>query len=509
MQKLSEEINNSFQRVSSHLKPLDYIENHKFDIPSKYIITVEEVEKQLSKINLKKSPGPDGLPSWLLREACHHLAAPVCAIWNASLRQSFVPNVWKSANTCPLPKVSPPTSFDKDLRPISLTPILSKGLEYHTRNWLMDVFKPHIDEYQYRSLKNCSTTFALAQLVHEWLLSSESSQPITRILLLDFKKAFDLVDHHIISDKLTEIDTPPFLTQWLRSFLCGRQQRVKIGNIVSPWADMNAGVPQGTLLGPVLFLLHINNLQTVCPSVKYVDDTTLWESIAPDMNNSKLQTAANQVTNWCTNNNMQINCDKTKEMIIYFGKKVINIPDKTMNGKQLERVEKSKLLGIIINNKLTWDDHVNYICAKVSKRIYFIRLLKRAGIAHDDIVLVFFSIIRSVLEYGAEVWHPGLNKKQTEKIEYIQKRVMKIIFPSLSYNEVIEKHNIPLLAERREDICKRFFISISKPDHKLHKFLPKKCNLSHLRSKRAFHLPQVKTNRLKNSPIFYGVFKFQ
>jgi hypothetical protein len=373
----------------------------------------------------------------------------------------------------------------------------------------MDIFKPHIDEYQYGSLKKCSTIFALAQLFHEWLLSSESKQPITRILLLDFKKAFDLVDHHIITDKLTSINTPAFLANWIKSFLFNRRQRVKVGNTFSSWSNMNAGVPQGTLLGPVLFLLHINDLQTNCSSVKYVDDTTLWESCSHDMNNSNIQTAANQVIDWCNKNNMQINCGKTKEMIVYFGKKKINIPEITMGGKQLERVENTKLLGIIFNNKLTWDDHVNYICTKVSKRIYFIRLLKRAGVSSNDILLVYFSIIRSVLEYGSEIWHPGLNKKQTKQLEHIQKRVLKIIYPDVSYDEAIKNNEIPLLADRREEICKRFFTNISKEDNKLHKYLPKKCDTSHLRSNRKFHLPKVKTNRLKCSPIFYGVFKFQ
>ena len=211
MHHLSNEINNFFQRVSAHLKPLDHMEITEFIIPYKYIISVDDVAKQLSKINTKKSVGPDDIPSWILRDACHNLAAPVCSIWNASLSQSYVPAIWKSANTCPLPKVSIPNNIEKDLRPISLTPILSKGLEFNVRNYFMEYFTPHIDNYQYGSQKKCSTVIALAQLIHEWLLASESQAPITRILLLDFKKAFDLVDHNILIDKLSSINVPPFL----------------------------------------------------------------------------------------------------------------------------------------------------------------------------------------------------------------------------------------------------------------------------------------------------------
>jgi hypothetical protein len=450
LQRLANEINNSFQRVSSHLQPLKHINKGEFIIPDEYIISVDQVENRLSKINITKSPGPDGIPSWILRYACRSLAAPVCAIWNSSLRESYIPMVWKSANTVPLPKVSHPSSFDKDLRPISLTPILSKGLEFFTRNWFFNIFKPHIDSFQYGSQQKCSTVIALAQLIHQWLYATETKLPVIRILLLDFKKAFDLVDHNILLDKIKTINTPPFLTSWLSSFLSDRQQRVKVGGALSEWANLNAGVPQGTLLGPALFLLHINDLQTACPSVKYVDDTTLWESCPSDISNSNIQAAANDVMNWCSRNNMQINCDKTKEMVIDFGKKRKIIPEILMGDKVLERVDMTKLLGIIINNKLTWGDHVDYICKKVSKRIYFIRLLKRAGISSHDILQVYYSIIRSVLEYACEIWHPGLNKCQTNQLEYIQKRIIKMIYPNTPYDDAIIEHKIPTLAERRD-----------------------------------------------------------
>ena len=105
------------------------------------------------------------------------------------------------------------------------------------------------------------------------------------------------------------------------SFLSGRKQRIKIGKTFSDWEDVNAGVPQGTLLGPSTFLLHINDLQTDCHSVKYVDDTTIWESCDRKGVLSQLQTAANQTISWCNDNNMKINTHKTKEMLVDFSKK--------------------------------------------------------------------------------------------------------------------------------------------------------------------------------------------
>ena len=198
----------------------------------------------------------------------------------------------KLANTCPLPKKSPHHDIKKDLRPISLTPILSKGIEFYARDWFMNFFLNEIDEYQYGSQSECSTIIALAQLVHNWLLSLDRGKCIIRILLIDFSKAFDLVDHNILMHKIESLSTPTFLSAWIYSFLCNRRQRVKIGSTLSEWSSMNAGVPQGTLLGPSTFLLHINDLKTDCHSIKYVDDTTIWEACNKNGDDSHIQHVA-------------------------------------------------------------------------------------------------------------------------------------------------------------------------------------------------------------------------
>ena len=199
-------------------------------------------------------------------------------------------------------------------------------------------------------------------------------------MLLDFSKAFDLVDHNILMSKINKTDLPGFLKSWIHSFLEDRKQRVKIGNNVSEWVNINAGVPQGTLLGPVCFLLHINDLKTHCDSVKYVDDTTIWESCSTDISTSNIQTAANDAVLWCKQNNMKLNIDKTKEMTIYYGKRQIDFPAIQVNSTDLEKVKSSKVLGVVINDKLKWGDHVTYISRKASQRLYFLRLQKRANI---------------------------------------------------------------------------------------------------------------------------------
>lgn len=297
----------------------------------------------------------------------------------------------------------------------------------------------------------------------------------------------------------------------MSSFLCQRNQRVKIGNDISTWSVLNAGVPQGTLLGPVCFLLHINDLKTSCDTYKYVDDSTAWEVCSgKNIGASKIQKAANDAIEWSDKNNMKLNCDKTKEILVDFRRKKQPVPKITMCDVEIERVKSTKLLGVLISENLKWDDHVDYICQKGSKRIYFISVLKRSGVDPNDLVKIYCATIRSVLEYACELWHPGLTKCQSSKLESIQKRVLRIIFSFESYEAAMCAANIQSLRARREEACRTFFINVTKPDHKLHHLLPEPRSSSHeLRTTSRYPLPHLRTDRARHSVINYGLFNFQ
>jgi hypothetical protein len=372
----------------------------------------------------------------------------------------------------------------------------------------MEITEDSLDPFQFDSRKGLSTVTALAELVHGWLNALESPGKVVRILLLDFRKAFDKVDHNILLDKLRTSEIPTFLLDWIRSFLCERKQRVKVGTAKSSWSNMKAGVPQGTLLGPVFFLVHVNDLQTACRTVKYVDDTTVWEACSSHGNDSTLQSAAEQVESWATLNNMELNAEKTKELIISFGRKAPDMPAVTINNTSIERVSSSKLLGLILNNKLTWEDQIEHMCAKASQRMYFLVLLKRAGRPPDDILDVYKSIIRSMLEYACEIWHPSLTKQQSNMLEHLQKRALKIVCPAMSYHEALEAFKLMTLFDRREKRCGDFFKTIEDPSHKLHYLLPPLNNSTkNLRNKRQYTLPNIRTSRLRKSPINYLLYK--
>ncbi len=184
------------------------------------------------------------------------------SMFNSSIREGHVPGMWKCADVLPLGKISRPKSIDTDLRPISLTAVLSKILETFVFNWLAPIVMPYIDPFQFGSVKMSSTTHALVHLVHYWLSALETPNTIIRTCFIDFSKAFDRIDHNILMRKLQLLNVPPVLLNWCSSFLQGRHQRVKLKSCKSDWKEIKAGVPQGTKLGPLFFLIMVNDLSS-------------------------------------------------------------------------------------------------------------------------------------------------------------------------------------------------------------------------------------------------------
>ena len=166
----------------------------------------------------------------------------------------------------------------------------------------------------------------------------------------------------------------------------------------------------------------------------------------------------------------------------------------------------------MIYSNLKWSSHVNSICTKASSRLYFLKQLKRSSVTVDDLLYFYCTVVRPVLEYACPVWHSSLTKELSDCIERIQKRAMYIIFGAGKYNDTIQKHNIDTLDDRREMLCKKFFITILSPTNCLHYLLPEPRDIDvtiKLRNANVFIPETARTNRFKNSLIQYGLEHYQ
>ena len=339
--------------------------------------------------------------------------------------------------------------------------------------------------------------------------SADSPNIIIRILFVDFAKAFDLVNHNVLLRKFQAYNFPPHITAWSMSFLHERKQFVEVRNIKSSCSVLRAGAPQGTLSGPNLFKLLINDLTFDIDYAKYVDDTTVV-SISADPIDQSLQFAADRLAFWCDENSMRINTKKTKEAIRNFSKSVDRkkVPPLTNNGALIERVSSFKLLGIIFSSDLSWGQHVSYILNKVAKRYYIIFQLARIGITPSDIILIYCAIMRSVLEYACAVWHCGLTANQSDDLERVQRRVLRIIYPNLSYHDALFVSGLERLCVRRERITRVLFEDIQNPRHVLHTLLTFKLNHNfNTRDNYLLVSPPARTMRYSNSFIPYCIRK--
>ena len=375
--------------------------------------------------------------------------------------------------------------------------------------WIIQIAGHQIDSRQFGSIKRSSTAHALVEMTHSWMKALDSPGNMVQILLLDFGKAFDRVDHTLLLNKMAALGMPGFLLQWLTVFLTDRRLRVKMGHIESEWRQVNAGVPQGTLLGPILFLFHINDLRTSSDMAKYVDDSTLWEVSSTSDLNRQLQMSADEARDWADSNKMILNCDKTKHMVMCFARKPPTVPPLVLDNVVIERVQHAKLLGVVVSCDLKWQKHVDYVCGKASQRLYFLRMLKRAGVELNDIVRIYTSLVRSVLEYACQVWHTGLTSQQSDQLEAIQRRALRIIHPDKSYNEALGLTKLNTLQDRRTAQAKAFFTDMLRPTHKLHYLIP--LPREHGYNLRFSRLNDsiVNTGRFRDSLIQHGLINWQ
>ncbi len=213
-----------------------------------------------------------------------YFAIPLADIYNESFMSRIFPQIWKFYTVCAIPKITPCSNVE-DLRPISLTSVISKVQESYVVEWVHEDIKGKVSEAQFGGLPGSSAVLALVRFAHNWYSAMENHGNVVRIIFLDFREAFDLIDHNKLLQNFEKVGVRPALLAWLGSYLQGRSQVTKVGNTFSDPAYIKGGVPQGSKIGPLAFIVYINDLPSVVQSSDdnsdtvsmFMDDTTMSE----------------------------------------------------------------------------------------------------------------------------------------------------------------------------------------------------------------------------------------
>jgi len=239
---------------------------------------------------------------------------------------------------------------------------------------------------------------------------------------------------------------PDAIIQRMCSCLHHHRQRVMIGNVMSDWLVINAGMPQGSYLGPLTFIMLVDSLQALCMTHKYVDDTTLSEIVAKSAT-SHMQIYCDEVVQQSEPARMNINGRKTKEMLIGSISKDPP-PHLMLCGVTVDRVTTFKLLGVHVSSNLKWTDHVDAMVSNAASRLHFLKQLNRAGAPIRDLLHFYIAIVRPVLEYACPVWHSGLTDRQSKTIKNIQKCTIHIIYGESDYKTALIVAGVDSLKNR-------------------------------------------------------------
>ncbi|MEW8548727.1 MAG: reverse transcriptase family protein, partial [Candidatus Thiodiazotropha sp.] len=378
----------------------------------------------LKNLKPKKAAGPDRIKPVVLQELREELAPILKVLFERSLDSGTVPSVWTSANVSPLFKKGD-KSTAANYRPISLTCILCKVMEHIIASNIVK----HLDsnglmydlQHGFRERRSCETQ--LASLIED-LARNSSQGKQTDLILLDFSKAFDKVNHSKLLLKLHSYGIRNSTLRWIQAFLSNRQQRVVVEGEESDSVPVPSGVPQGSVLGPILFLVYINDLpQDIVSQVRlFADDTAIYLTLETKHDSDHLQKDLDRLQAWETRWDMEFNPSKCQVVRVTSSRAPINTVY-TLHGQVLEAVTSARYLGVDISNNLSWNTHVDRVAANANRSLGFVkRNLKTKSPKIRE--MAYQTLVRPQLEYASAIWDPH-TKEKTHKIEMVQRRAAR------------------------------------------------------------------------------------
>lgn len=427
-------------------------------------VTEAGVFELLLNLNVRKSCGPDDLPNAFLKRYAEWSSKFLTIIFNESLSRGVLPEDWKFSKIKPLFKHG-----DKQLvcnyRPIALTCTCCKLLEHIIHKHISCFLESHsvLSPAQHGFRRGFSTVTQLVEIVHDFALAINNQSQIDAVFL-DFAKAFDKISHSRLLMKLWAVLKNPQLCQWIQAYLGSRKQYVVFNEHFSQKLPVDSGVPQGSVLGPLLFLLFINDMVDDC-GVKirlYADDCVLYSEINSTSDQNALNFELDKVMRWCRTWQMAVNYDKCAVMTIS-NKKNPLLYTYTVDRKSLNRVNEFKYLGLIITDNIHWDSHITAISNKALSKLHFLRRsLKRASTICK--LATFKALILPILEYANIIWDP-FTQTNTRKLDRVQSKAVRFIFNSYgpsSITQLLRQADLKSITVRNKIARLKFMFKIVK-----------------------------------------------
>ena len=433
------------------------------------------IRRIIRKIKPKYTCGPDGYPPFLIKSLIDVLDVQLSLIYQSFMSIGKLPTSWKTAIITPFYKKGP-SSDPANYRPISLTSVFCKIMERiivtHLSNYLLA--NNLINKQQHGFLANKSTETNLLESVNDWTISIENKHSQT-VAYIDFARAFDSVCHSKLLLKLNAYGVKGTMFKWIADFLTNRSHCTRIGDSISPPLCIRSGVIQGSVLGPVLFLLYINDVVDVLSSsvkVKlFADDVKLYTSVQTISENFKMQENLNKLSEWA--NTWQLKIANSKCNFINIGNSA-NCANFTynINNSLIKNMPEISDLGVIMDTKLKFSEHINKIVSKAHIRA---NLILRCFHSKNtqSLVKAYKAYVRPILEYCSTVWSPFLVKDIT-KLETVQRQFTKRLPGLKSFTYPQRLHNLEMesleIRRLRNDLSFAYKIIFGRVKTELNEF---------------------------------------
>ena len=421
---------------------------------SELIINEKGIEKLLLELDPAKASGPDGLSTRILKECAEIISKPLAIIFQASLKQEKIPDDWRQATITPLYKGGNKNrSIPENYRPVSLTSVSCKILEHIIHSHIINHLEHHNiltdTQHGFRKKRSCETQ--LLKTVND-LVKTLNEKGQADAVLLDFSKAFDKVCHRKLIQKLRFYGVRNNILKWI-DFLKNRTQKVLVRGVESPAADVTSGVPQGSVLGPLLFLVYINDIALEVSSEisLFADDALLYKNIKTLQHVRELQNDLDNLVLWESNWSMQFHPEKCKVLRVTNKRKIID-GEYNIHNHKLELVKKAKYLGVTLDQKMNFKHHIAQTTVKAqSSRQFLQRNLVSSD--KDTKLQCYKTFIRPIVEYASTVWDPVGNSKLIYQLEMVQRKAVRWVNNKWRHDEsptlMINQLNLQTLQQRR------------------------------------------------------------